>query len=447
MRFLARTLLWLLLAVPVILFAVAWLGLRDTPSIVRPVRLTVQDIDNAKQLIERHDPRASHATASRRVAISESELELLLNYAASRLVAVVGEGLGTGMRGGAPSGKSGGAGSVPWIGAVAAHASLAPGAIRVQASAEIPDNPFGRYLNVDAVVREDQGRARVDRLRIGALPVPAVIADYALREALRRFAATERGAFATEIVKSFSVADGRVTLTYAWSGEIEQRARRALLPANEQVRLRAYHERLAAVVARAPGRVSVATLISPIFATALERGASGESIAENRAALLILALYANGTDIATIIPESSQWPRPAQRVLTLAGREDFAKHFLISAAIAAHAGSPLADAVGLHKEAADSRGGSGFSFNDIAADRAGTRLGEVASRSPERAKLLARALAAGAAESDFMPAVADLPEHMQQAEFERRFGGIDGPGYRKTMATIEARVASLPLLR
>jgi len=37
-------------------------------------------------------------------------------------------------------------------------------------------------------------------------------------------------------------------------------------------------------------------------------------------------------------------------------------------------GTPLADAVGLWKELADARrGGSGFSFNDIAADRAGTR--------------------------------------------------------------------------
>jgi len=133
--------------------------------------------------------------------------------------------------------------------------------------------------------------------------------------------------------------------------------------------------------------------------------------------------------------------------VTLAGRDDFPKHFLISAAIASEAGSPLADAIGVYKEIDDSRGGSGFSFNDIGADRAGTRFGEVASRSPERARKLARALAAGAAESDFMPDVSDLPEFMQEAEFKRRYGGVGGPGYARMMATIEARVASLPLLR
>ena len=46
-------------------------------------------------------------------------------------------------------------------------------------------------------------------------------------------------------------------------------------------------------------------------------------------------------------------------------RDDFPKHFIISAALAAHAGTPLSDAVGVYKEIADSRGGSGFSFGTL----------------------------------------------------------------------------------
>ena len=46
-----------------------------------------------------------------------------------------------------------------------------------------------------------------------------------------------------------------------------------------------------------------------------------------------------------------------------------------------------------------------------------------------------------------MPDVSDLPEFMQEAEFKRRYGGVGGAGYNKMMATIEARVASRPLLR
>jgi hypothetical protein len=46
-----------------------------------------------------------------------------------------------------------------------------------------------------------------------------------------------------------------------------------------------------------------------------------------------------------------------------------------------------------------------------------------------------------------MPDVSDLPEFMPEAEFDRRYGGIGGPGYEKMMARIEAGVASRPLPR
>ena len=222
----------------------------------------------------------------------------------------------------------------------------------------------------------------------------------------------------------------------------------------DQARLRAYHDRLVETVAKAPNKVSLAALMPPLFRTVLERGAGGDVAAENRAAIVVLAFYANGTGLAAIAPAAAQWPQAARRTVTLAGRDDFPKHFLISAAIAAEAGSPLADAVGLYKEVDDSRGGSGFSFNDIGADRAGTRFGEIASQSPERARKLAQALASGVKESDFMPDVADLPEFMPEAEFKRRYGGIGGPGYNKhdghdrgarcvtTAASLEAAAAA-----
>ena len=417
MRFLARTFLLLLFTLPILAIAAVWLCFQDAPSVVRSVQLTSQDIENAKRIIDQHDPRKANYGGPRTVAISEQELDLMLNYAASR------------------------------FGRGAARVALRPATVRLQASAEIPQSPFGRYVNVDAALRETGALPRFDHLQIGRLRVPATVADYLLREGLRRMAATDRGELAADIVKGASVANGRLTVTYVWSSEIEERVRAVLLSPADQARLRAYHDRLVETVAKAPDRVSLAALMPPLFQTVLERGAGGDVVAENRAAIVALAFYANGTGLAAIAPAAAQWPQAARRTVTLAGRDDFPKHFLLSAAIAAEAGSPLADAVGLYKEVDDSRGGSGFSFNDIVADRAGTRFGEIASHSPERARKLAQALASGVKESDFMPDVADLPEFLPEAEFKRRYGGIGGRGYNNMMATIEKRVASRPLLR
>ena len=415
-RWVVRSMLLLLIAVPVLAFAVVWLAFQDAPAVVRTVEFTPRDIENAKRIVARHAARPSDAPAMHTMVLGEADLDLLLNYAASRF----GQG--------------------------AARVSLQPSVLRLEATAEVPQSPFGRYLNVDATLRETGALPRVERLRIGAVPVPAPLADYALREALRRFYETDRGGLANDIVKRVTIADRRIRVTYVWNTQIEERLRGELLSPEERARLRAYHDRLVEMVAKVPSRVSLADLMPPMFALALERSAGGDASAESRAAIVVLALYVSGAGLEAILPEARRWPKPAQRSVTLAGRTDLPKHFLVSAAIAAEAGSPLADAIGLYKEIDDSRGGSGFSFTDIAADRAGTRFGEITAQSGERARKLAQAAASGLREDNFMPAVSDLPEFLSAAEFERRYGGVDGPEYRRMMAEIKARIASRPLL-
>jgi hypothetical protein len=117
---------------------------------------------------------------------------------------------------------------------------------------------------------------------------------------------------------------------------------------------------------------------------------------------------------------------------------------MISAALSANTGGPFADAVGIYKEVADARGGSGFSFNDIAADRAGSRLGELAEGRDSARRLQAR-LSVPLTERVLMPDTRDLPEFMPEAEFMRRFGGVGAPAYARMMADIDARIAALPL--
>ena len=166
-----------------------------------------------------------------------------------------------------------------------------------------------------------------------------------------------------------------------------------------------------------------------------------------RAVTAVVAFYVNGKGLAAIVPGAKDWPRPSRRTVTLKGRTDSPQHFTVSAALAANAGGPLSDAIGLYREVDDSRRGSGFSFADIAADRAGTVFGEFATRSPDGARRLQQRVAAGVRESDLMPEIADLPEFMPEAEFKGRFGGVGAPAYKQMMQDIERRVAACALYR
>jgi hypothetical protein len=239
----------------------------------------------------------------------------------------------------------------------------------------------------------------------------------------------------------------RVEVAYAWGHDAPSRVLAALLPAREHERLRVYAGRLADLMAseRVSAPVSLSRLLPPMFELARARSGEGQDPAlENRAALLVLGMVANGVGLGTLLPERKAELDGRPIRLTLAGRRDFPQHLLTSAALAADGGGSLSDMIGLYKELTDARSGSGFSFNDVAANRAGTRLGELAMGSPLK---LQQRLATGVNEHDFMPDVSDLPEFMNDGELRRRFGAPGSPEFQRMMSDIEERLGTTPLFR
>ena len=411
-RALAATLLALLLACATVL----WLAFEATPLVTQSPTLDFNDIDRAKQLLQRNDPRGKPPGITRAVVLSPRDLELLINQAGRRL------------------------------GEPRARVQLQPGLARVQASLPLPGNPLGTWLNLDAVLRETDALPRVARLRVGRLPVPAWLAERALPGLLDALNLRAQGALAQRLVSQVGFGVQKMVLSYAWPDNLQQDLANSLLPAAEQARLKIYADHLAGLSADlAPaGPVSITRLLPSVFALARQRSADpAAAVLENRAALVALAFLVNGQGVAALVPDARTWARPRPLRITLAGRPDTPQHFLVSAALSAAGGGPLADAIGLYKEVADSRGGSGFSFHDLAADRAGTRFGLQAVHHPQA--LQAR-LAAGVQEADLLPAVADLPEAMSAPEFERRFGGVGGAAYRQMVQDIDARLDRLALL-
>ena len=237
-----------------------------------------------------------------------------------------------------------------------------------------------------------------------------------------------------------------MTVTYVWQPELLDSARNLALSPADQQRLAAAQQLLVDTLGRAsPGsrKVALADVLGPLLQQAGGQPGADRTQAY-RDVLLVTALHLSGRNISMLIPDAARWPKPRPVTLTLRERGDLAQHFVISAAIAAQAGAPLAKAIGLDKEIDDAQRGSGFSFVDLAADRAGTRLGQLAARSPER---LAAAVAAGLTDAALLPPIDGLPEHMMADEFRRRFGSPEAPAYRQMSDEIDRRIAALALFR
>ena len=84
--------------------------------------------------------------------------------------------------------------------------------------------------------------------------------------------------------------------------------------------------------------------------------------------------------------------------------------------------------------------GSGFSFGDLAADRAGVRFATAATESEATAKAMQARLRNGFSVDDFFPPAADLPENLTVEQFRRDYGGVGSQRYRQKIREIETRL-------
>jgi len=122
-----------------------------------------------------------------------------------------------------------------------------------------------------------------------------------------------------------------------------------------------------------------------------------------------------------------------------------AKHFVASAALAATGATTLANMLGQEKELSDAQSGSGFSFIDLASDRAGLKFGQIATATPESARNLQKTMYNIEDYRAFMPDVRDLPESMNSHVFKQQYGSIYSPAYQNMLKLIDDRIAALPV--
>lgn len=400
-----------LLALLLLLLA---LVLQTEPLLPARPAVTPEEVALAKDALRRNDPRAMEPGSLLTLRLTPRELDPMLNHLAGRL-----------------------------------HPGLA---LRLELQEHHADLALsaplraGLWLNLQARLEEGGRLPRLAALRLGRLAVPDRLSAWLRGLLLARAAAYSEGRLAAEMLRHVGLHADHLELVYLWRADSYARVMDSLLPASEMARLQTYWARLYELAAHPrPGQdLPLVELLPPMFELARQRSALGGAVAENRACLLALAFYASGRSPGGLLPGARAWPQPRPLRVSLHGRPDFPQHLLVSAVLAIEGGGPLADAIGVYKEVADTQGGSGFSFNDIAADRAGTRLGLLAL---EQADRLQRRLEAGVAELELLPDVSDLPEYLSEAEFRRRYGSAGSPAYRAVMDSIEARLDRAPLLR
>jgi hypothetical protein len=422
----------LLLAVPLVAGMTLLAASEREPLVRESPAVTSEEKRRLFTLLRRENPNKLAPVETRTLSLASRDLDLLLAWG---LPVLLGDGR------------------------AAARIDLeSPPVAILSLSFRLPGG--ARYLNLVAGARVAIDNAKLTlgdpRLRIGRLTLPGALLRRlspiftALIQAERRARPVLAG------VERLDIGPGRVSVTYGHM-DLPPRLLAGLIwgeGSNEEMRqaVKSHVARLLHATPHLPdGERRLGAAVEVAFAWARERSATGSPVLENRAALLTLGILLGHPRLAGLVGpvvEGRDWPRavPLARA-TLRGRNDWAKHFFVSAALTVLSAQAPSDAIGLFKEELDAGGGSGFSFGDLMADRAGTTFALLATGDEAAARALQERLAAGFRVDDFFPEAADLPEDIQDAELQSRYGGVGGPLFRTYAAEVERRLWNCPAYR
>ncbi len=319
-------------------------------------------------------------------------------------------------------------------------------------SVRLPFVPFLQWINGRATLHSSAHGLSVSGLRIGSIPVPPPLAIWAVRKIIGRALNEDVG---TEILKSVGdvkIGDDslkvEIGMPSARRSQIAKRAKMAArdfgdVSSTEQVK----HYVLALDAAVTDGTIKPADSIAPFLSFILrrvsERMSAGANDNEAQAALLALSVYCGHNRFEDVVgdamPAAIQNRSGACYTAQLSGRTDLKLHFVVSAGLHTLSDSGVAFAVGEIKELLDSNsGGSGFSFDDIAADRAGIRFAmQVLEASPDELAALAEKIQS---EKDIFPSIQSLPSGMAKEDFERIYKDVESVAYKQLIDEIDTRL-------
>lgn len=325
-------------------------------------------------------------------------------------------------------------------------------------SVQMPANPFGTYLNLGVQIGQSSDGIGIDRLSIGPLqvsgrwllPLTARLADVLLKD--------KQASALLASVRGFRIEGDTALLRVAPPLDAKAQLQHAVrtlqasrFPPGEEQRVVHYYDSLVAIAEDQGDRQqqSLSVYLVPVMAEAAKRSAGSSAVAENRAALWATVIYFSNGAFEALVGKLVSSQRPlvgAPAPVTLGGRGDLMLHFLYSAGITLATQQGIAIAAGEFKELLDSgNDGSGFSFADLAADRAGIQFVTVATASEAAARQLQESLVANNGEAGFFPDTADLLEGLSEEQFRQQFGSVESEHYRKQLALIDQRIARLPV--
>lgn len=307
------------------------------------------------------------------------------------------------------------------------------------------------WLNVGLQAQAGEPGFPPTSAQIGAIQLPPVLMRAGLKLALALVDQTGAGVDPDQLVRQLQISGGGlVRLTIELPDSLMASVRQNASTVSGAPDMATVSPYLASLLDLqmesrfAP--VPLDTAVRRVFTLASVRG--GQPVMEGRAALIALAMQSIDYRVGRISGKDSKANacEPESLKMLVAGREDLAKHFALSAVLSIVGATRFSEAAGEYKELNDSlRGGSGFSFVDLLANRAGLRI-EQALRNRAQAPQLIRTLAVIDA-AGLLPTeqAGRLDEGLSAEQFREKYGSLTSEAYTRQVALLDSLLDQLAL--
>ena len=395
-----------------------------------------QDIARVQHILKQHDPRHLKQGQTGHLILSEQDINALLTGSLSFFNSSQSQQ--------APK--------------VLANSLLTNKQLNINVSIRLPDNQLARYINLSLSLKTSaQDKLQIDKVSFGTLTIPGYLIQPVWNFSNQYFYQFSEYQQLVNALQKIELSPQQLSLTYTadWEAvkQLKQRGQSLLISESEKKTIRLYQQELSQIsnqlsreVSYKKGQPSLSKILQPLFQFALTRSSTADvsAIAENKALLFVLAMYAAGKNIDSIIGETDKQANSSSKIklkASLRMRHDLMQHFSISAFLSSIAGDALAHATGIFKEVSDSQGGSGFSFADLAADQAGVKFGTMAVTSESSAQSLQKAISRIIGEDDYMPRINNLPEGLQEGRFKRQYGTTKDVRYKQMQKELDKRIS------
>lgn len=411
MKFLIRFPLYCLVAILIISMMLIFFGISNEPEVKLDWVMTQADVNRAKKIL--HEGYQVRPDEIGTIELSYADLNLGANYLLNRFT----------------KGK--------------AAISLKPNKLKFNVTATLPENVLGKYLNITFRLGNEDGNPlpTLTKFKAGKLLLPPKLAAYVIETVIKHSKLNEYFILATRPIQAVVIGTDRIKITYHPSQATVDTAR-DLLAYNktEYDQAKVYKAKLTEIIQKhdPDWRLSLAELLQPLFAIAYERSTLNTAIEANRTIINTVNDYVNNSKTVSN-PVKPYYPAFMYK------QNDLAQHFIGAAAITTSVNSQIAEIMGEEKELRDAQKGTGFSFKDLAADKAGTRFGELATVSAQSARKLQQMMASIKDYTAFMPDPRNLPEPMDETTFKQRYGSTKSQAYQEISKQIDALIAEIPL--